>query len=170
MLSGRTLSRTAVALVGSAGIAVATATPAAASVTYQTIQLVDNTSMCIGVPGDSTSDRVNLTTVPCGTSASQSWVFTVDSSGTWGELRNTLTGKCMDIRDKSRDNGTAVQQYTCNGGSNQKFRFELASNAFLRNKNSNMCVSVFNSASPDYLVQWGCPIGYPSQRWQANLQ
>ncbi|OLR94794.1 RICIN domain-containing protein [Actinokineospora bangkokensis] len=143
----------------------ATATPASAAVDYQAIQLV-NSTLCIQVPGNSTADRIQLATASCGTTASQGWTFTVDSSGSWGELRNKLTGKCMDIRAASKDYDGVVQQYTCSGRDNQKFRFENTGNVLIRNKNSNMCVSAFDNAKPVALTQWGCPINYPYEVWQ----
>jgi hypothetical protein len=164
----RALLRAVVVLAGAGGVVAATAVPAWSAVDYQSIQL-SGSSMCIQVPNGSTANSVQLATVACGQTSSQAWTFTVDSSGTWGEFRNKQTNKCMDIRNSSKDYDGLVQQYTCNGTNAQKFRFEYTSNMLLRNKNSNMCVSSFDNANPVGLTQWGCPIGYPYELWQANL-
>lgn len=47
---------------------------------------------------------------------------TVDA-GSWYELINQGSGKALDISGASTAEGTAVQQWTRDGGAHQRFRF-----------------------------------------------
>jgi hypothetical protein len=40
----------------------------------------------------------------------------------WHSLINKNSGKCVDARAAGTSNGTAIQQYTCNGTTAQSFR------------------------------------------------
>ncbi|WP_344039990.1 RICIN domain-containing protein [Saccharothrix xinjiangensis] len=139
-----------------------TATPAAAAVEYSSIQAYGY-SWCIDVPNGTTA-TVQLRTAACNGSQTQRWIFTVDSSGTWGELRNKATNRCMDIQNGSKEVGAVVRQHTCNGSGAQKFWFQ---NFFLRNKNSNLCPAMDNNYAPTGITQWGCG-GFYLTAWVPN--
>ncbi len=140
--------------------ATTTAAPASAlaSTEYRSIQM-QMYNWCIDVRNGSTANSVPLWTATCSGAATQSWTYTPDASGIWGELRNKGTNRCMDIVKSSTSYGGKVQQYTCNGTGAQKFSFE--SNNYLRNKTSNMCLVVNgNTTSPTEIFQWGCGTVY----------
>lgn len=66
------------------------------------------------------------------------------------ELKPTSAYKCVDIVGVSGNDGAQVQQYSCNGASNQKFTIEAnGSNYRLKANNSGKCLGVVNSATND---------------------
>jgi hypothetical protein len=70
-------------------------------------------------------------------------------SGT-SELKATSAYKCMDIAGVSGSDGAQVQQYACNGNSNQKFTVEaVGANYRLKANNSGKCLGVTNSSTAD---------------------
>jgi hypothetical protein len=83
-------------------------------------------------------------TVGGGTSTSTTGV-----SGT-SELKATSAYKCMDIVANSASDGAQVQQYSCSGGSNQKFTVEASGSSYrLKANNSGKCLGVANNATND---------------------
>ncbi len=45
---------------------------------------------------------------------------------------NKTSGKCVDARGALASNGTALQQYTCNGTGAQQWQFQVTSNGNVR--------------------------------------
>lgn len=77
---------------------------------------------------------------------------TTSTTGLTGtsELKPTSAYKCMDIVGVSGNDGAQVQQYSCNGASNQKYTIEASGTAFrLKANNSGKCLGVVNSATND---------------------
>lgn len=81
-----------------------------------TIGLI-NTTNCLQVNGtDPSSGSPSVRTLPCNNKLqSQIWKF----SGT--TITSALNGDCLDITNQSTNLCAAVEVYTCNGGSNQKW-------------------------------------------------
>ncbi|WP_405723458.1 ricin-type beta-trefoil lectin domain protein [Streptomyces sp. NBC_01537] len=72
--------------------------------------------LCMDVNGGSREDTAWVQLVTCnGTGAQQ---FVLNSAH---DLVNTQADKCVDVTDSETANGTYLQQWTCNGGSNQKW-------------------------------------------------
>lgn len=91
-------------------------------------------------------------------------------SGT-AEFKPSNSYKCMDIVGISSNDGATVQQYSCSGGSNQKFTVEAQGNNTYRFKanNSGKCLGVVNSSNADtsLLEQRSCGAN-SSQLFQMN--
>ncbi len=85
------------------------------------------------------------------------WVVTDPNPGIL-EIRNLATGKCADIEGPSIQNNVPVQQWSCVGVSNQRFRIYPAPQAagyfWIRPTHSNRCVRVpFNGDPVQYLCE-----------------
>jgi hypothetical protein len=50
---------------------------------------------------------------------------------------NAGNGKCVDARAAGTSDGTAIQQYTCNGTASQQFQFQYVDGPYLRINNRN---------------------------------
>ncbi|MER5432105.1 ricin-type beta-trefoil lectin domain protein [Streptomyces sp. NPDC002588] len=74
------------------------------------------------------------------------------------------TDKCLEVAGAKKDNGTAVQIYTCNGGAGQKWQI---SGDTLVNPNSGKCLTVKGGASANgTAVQISTCGTSASQKWQ----
>jgi M6 family metalloprotease-like protein len=64
-------------------------------------------------------------------------------------LTATHSGKCLDVAGSGTDNGTLVQQWTCNGTNAQAFRLQATGNGAysLVNTNSGKCLDVASSST-----------------------
>lgn len=58
----------------------------------------------------------------------QTWVVTPTSDGYFTVSPVSNKGACMDVRAISRSNDAMVQQWSCNGQDNQKWRLVLVPN------------------------------------------
>jgi hypothetical protein len=72
--------------------------------------------LCVRTAGGSTDDGVDLELGSCDGSAAQR--FTLNTSH---DLVNTPTGKCADVRDHQKTNGSRLQLWSCTGLDNQKW-------------------------------------------------
>src|SRR5512142_656203 len=59
------------------------------------------------------------------------------SPTSWYTVTNVGSGKCVDSRSAATANGTAVQQYTCNGTTAQDWRFQPTDGDYLQIGNRN---------------------------------
>ena len=79
------------------------------------------------------------------------------------EIRSRQTGKCADIEGPSVNDGVPIQQWTCVGVSNQRFKIYPAPNAagffHIKPTHSNKCARALNDP-----VQWSCSNTWNSQR------
>lgn len=58
----------------------------------------------------------------------QTWLVTATPDGYYTISPNNSKASCMDVSGISKNNGAPVQQWSCNGGDNQKWRFVLVPN------------------------------------------
>ncbi|WP_433454385.1 RICIN domain-containing protein [Streptomyces sp. CA-142005] len=84
---------------------------------------------------------------------------------------NAASGKCLDAKAAATANGTAVQQYTCNGTNAQQWSFTDAGSGYVHidNRNdTNQVVDVSDVSTADnapvHLWSYG---GGANQQWQA---
>ncbi|MEU7282486.1 RICIN domain-containing protein [Streptomyces sp. NPDC045431] len=85
----------------------------------------------------------------------------------YDSLVNVNSGKCLDVPGKSKAEGVQVQQWTCNGGKNQKWMLKYADTRlslkmyYVVNENSGQCLSVKGGSSSDGtpIIQWPCKAG-----------
>ncbi|MBO4254932.1 RICIN domain-containing protein [Streptomyces griseorubiginosus] len=109
---------------------------------------------------------------PTSTSMSMSWYpeVTVDTtagtisgtSATYNTLVARHSGKCADVANQSLWQGVAISQYTCNGGTNQKWWFKDLGTGYyeLMGRGSSLCLQE-NAAD---VTQENCT-GATAQQW-----
>ncbi|HVQ89969.1 MAG TPA: RICIN domain-containing protein [Mycobacteriales bacterium] len=77
------------------------------------------------------------------------------------------SGKCLDVTSGSAGNGTAVKQFSCNGGANQRWQAVDAGGGFvsLLAGHSGKCLDVTNGSTSDgaVLEQFSCNAGTNQQ-------
>jgi hypothetical protein len=66
--------------------------------------------------GSGTADGIAIQLWDCAGAANQQWTATAG-----GDLVNTGSGKCLDVKDRSTADGAKLQIWTCTGASNQKW-------------------------------------------------
>ena len=82
----------------------------------------------------------------------------------WGPV----TAKCLDVVVASKADGANVQQWSCHGGSNQKWELVKTNQPyfFIKSVNSGKCLDVIVASKTDgaNVQQWSCH-GGPNQKW-----
>jgi hypothetical protein len=75
---------------------------------------------------------------------------------------NRNTGRCVEVNAFDTSDGAIVQQWSCNGGTNQQWAFAAWGNGYylVVNRNSNKCLDL-----GDRILQWQCH-GGTNQQWQ----
>jgi hypothetical protein len=74
---------------------------------------------------------------------------------------------CLDIPGFNKTQGTKLQQWSCNGGDNQKWRVIPSGGGYaIVSVNSNMCLDVpgYSNAAGAIIQQWPCN-GGTNQQW-----
>ncbi|MGW1028711.1 RICIN domain-containing protein [Streptomyces sp. NPDC002577] len=111
-------------------------------------------------------------TFPTSTTMSMSWSpeVTVDTtagtvtgtSATYNTLIARNSGKCADVPNQSLWQGIAISQYTCNGGTNQKWWFKDLGTGYyaLVGRGSSLCLQ----ENASNVTQENCT-GATSQQW-----
>ena len=94
----------------------------------------------------------------------------VASAATGYTLQNRNTARCMDLKDWSTTNGAWIAQWSCDGGSNQRWSFVSASGGYyqIRNVHSGKCLDLpnGNTANGTKLQQWSCTTNNDNQLWK----
>ncbi|MFB7781160.1 RICIN domain-containing protein [Streptomyces vinaceus] len=83
-------------------------------------------------------------------------------------FRNAATGKCLDVRAGSKDNGALLQQFSCNGKGNQTFivSFQVDDpTSMLSAQHSYKCMMSAGTAPGSQVVQRDCD-NLSSMRWE----
>ncbi len=116
-------------------------------------------AMTSGYPSDATENAVQANIVAAGYGSG-------GSSGSTGVLRGVQSNRCLDVPNVSQNNGTFLQIWDCNGGSNQQWT--ALSNGELQVYGSK-CLDVPNHAtSAGTRVEiWDCN-GGANQQWTLN--
>ncbi|HET6504117.1 MAG TPA: RICIN domain-containing protein [Amycolatopsis sp.] len=93
------------------------------------------------------------------------------TSGTTYTVTNVNSGKCVDARAAATANGTAVQQYSCNGTGAQQWIFTATDSGYFQVGNATAGAQVWDDtdvssadSSPIQLWTYG---GGTNQQWQA---
>jgi hypothetical protein len=93
---------------------------------------------------------------------------------TWYTIVNANSGKCVDAAAAGTANGTAVQQFTCNGSTAQQWQFQTTSNGNFRVNNFNAVSQVWDvtgvSTADSAKIQLWSYGGGNNQQWAANQQ
>ncbi|MGW7265023.1 ThuA domain-containing protein [Streptomyces sp. NPDC054842] len=92
------------------------------------------------------------------------------SETTWYSLTNQANGTCVDTRSAATANGTAVQQYTCNGTQAQQFQFRTTDSGYTRiavRGNPQQVIDVVDRSTADNapLQLWSWSSG-TNQQWR----
>jgi hypothetical protein len=84
---------------------------------------------------------------------------------------NLTSGKCVDARAAASTNGTAVQQYTCNGTLAQQWQFQSTGGDYFQVDNGNNAAEAWDvtdvSTADGGLIQLWSYSGGNNQQWQA---
>ncbi|MFD7610794.1 RICIN domain-containing protein [Streptomyces sp. NPDC059828] len=89
----------------------------------------------------------------------------------WTSLQNSATLKCLDVRARSTADGAVIQQFDCNGNSNQKFGYGQTNMGgwALFTRHAWKCVDTRGGADEGSgVVQWTCN-GSGGQQWRLEL-
>ncbi|MEV6636825.1 RICIN domain-containing protein [Actinoplanes sp. NPDC051470] len=88
----------------------------------------------------------------------------------WTSITNVNSGKCVDARSAGTVNGTAIQQYACNGSNAQQYQLAPTSGGFVRINNRGNSAQVLDvkdvSAADNALIQTWSYGGGANQQWQ----
>ncbi|MFE9426442.1 RICIN domain-containing protein [Kitasatospora sp. NPDC006697] len=82
------------------------------------------------------------------------------------EIVGQASGRCVDINDASRTNGTQAQLWDCNGGSNQRWT-ATASKQLMVYGSKCLDASGQGTANGTAVVIWDCN-GQANQQWNVN--
>ncbi|MFR9727428.1 RICIN domain-containing protein, partial [Streptomyces sp. MS19] len=90
--------------------------------------------------------------------------------GGWATVVNAGSGKCVDARAAATGNGTAVQQYACNGSTAQQWRLTPTSGGYYQIGSRNAAAQVWDvtnvSTADGGTVQLWTYSGGNNQQWQ----
>jgi hypothetical protein len=109
--------------------------------------IAKHSDRCVDVASASTSSKANVQQYDCLKQTNQEWTIgstSVVSAVTYYTLVAKHSGLCMDVAGSSTANNANVQQYTCNGGDNQKWSITEQSDGSttIKNKRSGKCLDV----------------------------
>jgi hypothetical protein len=92
------------------------------------------------------------------------------TDGTWYTVVNATSGKCVDAQAAATANGTAVQQFTCNGSTAQQWQFQATSGGYYRANNFNNAAQTWDvtgvSTADSATIQLWAYGGGNNQQWQ----
>lgn len=136
--------------------------------------VVRHSGMCLNVAHASPYNGASVVQATCSGYNNERWTFRHVDTDWWTGYRFYQvvvkhSGKCLDVKDGSKDHAAPVIQYSCNGGGNQQWRFVDLGNgySFLIARHSDMCLNVayasMQHAAP--VVQAICSNG-PNEHWR----
>ncbi|GEC10235.1 hypothetical protein SSP24_78900 [Streptomyces spinoverrucosus] len=123
-------------------------------------------SKMLDVENRSQQDLARVEIRPASDEFSQEWIFRRNGNGTF-QIVNSASGKCLDIYEAESGDGTPVIQYSCTGGSNQRWRVKASGTAFqIVSAMNSKCLEVFGGTSRDGddVAVWSCN-GGDHQKW-----
>jgi hypothetical protein len=85
-------------------------------------------------------------------------------SGGANEIVGTQSGRCIDVPNASRTNGTRVQLYDCHGQSNQQWTYTASKQLQVY---GSMCLDAAGSGNASAVQIYACN-GQSNQQWNAN--
>jgi hypothetical protein len=160
-------------------VALVSAAPAEAAVVLYFPLHNYNSDKCLDVPNSSKVNGTHIQQWTCIINSNpsqpqippnQAWGFPNAARSGYVTAVNLNSGKCLDVTGRSTANGAVVQQWTCNGGTNQEWKPVLISgppNVYrLVNLNSGKCLDVTGRslANGAVIQQWTCN-GGTNQEW-----
>lgn len=88
------------------------------------------------------------------------------------EISAKHSGKCLDVAEVSKSDGALLQQWSCSGGDNQRWRVTNVGAGYrLQAVHSSKCLDVkdWSTSNGGVLQQWSCGSG-ENQQWQIEAQ
>jgi hypothetical protein len=138
---------------------------------YQVI--AQNSGLCVAPGGNSTSAGAGLVQTACSTAGSDEWkIQQGQTTGFPSGYHQLVVGNdslCLDVYGAAGTAGAAIDQWTCNGQTNQQFQFVPVSGGYgeLQARNSGDDVAVSGGSTtagqPDIVQQ--VPNGAASSLW-----
>jgi Ricin-type beta-trefoil lectin domain-like len=91
----------------------------------------------------------------------------MNSRSVWWHIKNTKSGKCLNVQGASKKNSVKVIQYTCQSVSKHNDQWQLLNSGWvgdngdlytLHNRNSNLCLNAqgASTANGTDLIQYTC--------------
>jgi arabinogalactan endo-1,4-beta-galactosidase len=106
-------------------------------------------------------------TTPRPTATPRATATPTTAPGTSFALANVNSGKCLDVWAWSTADGGVISQYSCTGGTNQRWTAEDMGSGYvrLRSAHSGKCLDIASSSTADgtQLQQWACGSGQNQQ-------
>jgi hypothetical protein len=117
---------------------------------------------CLGIPGGSTLENVQLTSAPCVTAAQNQQFTVLDPANTFFSIRPRLSNKCLSVINTTE--GAAVVQKTCTNTTDQSWEFFVrgAAEFRLRNQFSGKCLKI---QADGKIVQGDCNLNSTYFSW-----
>ncbi len=86
-----------------------------------------------------------------------------------GSLRGVAAGRCLDVPNQSKTNGTQVQIYDCLTGANQQWTYSAAGELTVYSGGDKKCLDASSggTANGTKAIIWTCH-GGSNQRWNRN--
>jgi Ricin-type beta-trefoil lectin domain-like/Ricin-type beta-trefoil lectin domain/Glycosyl hydrolases family 39 len=117
-----------------------------------------NSGLCAEPSGASTASDASLVQVSCSSATADTWLIQPGQfPGGYHQLVIGSDSQCLDVYGASTTAGAEIDQWTCNGGTNQQFQFVAVSGGYgeLRAENSgdDVAVSGSSTASGALIVQ-----------------
>jgi hypothetical protein len=116
--------------------------------------------MTSGYPSDDTENAVQANITAAGYSTSGG------GGGQNGEIVGTGSGRCLDVPNATTTNGTQMELWDCNGGSNQRFTYTSSKQLQVY---GNKCLDASGQGTSDgtAVIIWDCN-GQANQQWNVN--
>jgi len=128
-----------------------------------------NSGLCVAPAGDSTANDTGLVQLSCTTAAAGTWL--IDAGQFPGSDHQLVIGNdslCLDVDDASTAAGAAIDQWTCNGQTNQQFQFVSVSGGYgelqAENSSDDVAVASSSTAAGAVIVQQS-PNGASNSLW-----
>ncbi len=106
----------------------------------------------------------NPTGTGTSTSTSSPTPTTTPTSGGAQRIVGAQSGRCIDVPNGSRNNGTRVQLYDCNGQSNQAWTYTSSRQLTIF---GNLCLDAAGSGNGSAIQIYSCN-GQTNQQWNVN--
>jgi hypothetical protein len=117
---------------------------------------------CLGIPGNSTLDNVQMTSVPCVTGAQNQHFAIPDPVPTFFTIKPRLSAKCLTVMSAAEN--AAVVQRTCTNTTDQSWEFFVrgAAEFRLRNQFSGKCLKI---QADGKIIQGDCNLNSTYFSW-----
>jgi hypothetical protein len=102
---------------------------------------------CLAVPAGAAAGTPVQMAATCTGGAEQTFAATSAGSGVYA-LKNTQTGKCIDVSRKSKANGASIIVWTCNSQTNQQWRLTPSAPAGQSSSPTTRAATAATSATP----------------------